>query len=124
MVEYKHRALLLHPDKNSGDSDACEQFKLLQEAKQVLTDEAMRRKYDKWLNSGLAIPFKKWLQLNQSGQMFHWAKSAVSKPMVTNQEQETTSKVNLITINSREQFSDARGGHRQDLIRMFRNYDI
>lgn len=124
MVEYKRRALLLHPDKNNGDTDACEKFRLLQEAKEVLTDETSRRKYDRWLNSGLAIPYKKWLQLNQSGQTFHWAKSSVTKPMVTEKEAEKSSKVNLITTSSRQEFSDARVGTRKDLIQMFRNYDI
>lgn len=124
MTEYKQRALLLHPDKNNGDTDACEKFRLLQEAKEVLTDEATRNKYDKWLNSGLDIPFKKWLQLNQSGQMFHWAKNPITKPMVTNEQHDKNSNVNLVNTKSRQEFSDARAGDRNDLIQMFRNYDI
>jgi curved DNA-binding protein CbpA len=43
---YHRLALELHPDKNGGDSQATEQFKLVQEAYEVLSDGPLRREYD------------------------------------------------------------------------------
>lgn len=119
-TEYKNRALILHPDKNIGDSGSLEKFKELQEAKEVLTDPAMRKKYDNWLNSGLNLPFKKWLELNKTGQTFHWIKDPVTKPMIQGEEPVSREEMVTIETNPVTWESDTRS----DLIRKFRNYDI
>ena len=36
------------------------QFKELNEAKEILIDPEKRAKYDQWLNSGILIPWKQW----------------------------------------------------------------
>lgn len=41
-------------------------FQKLQEAKEVLCDEAKRKNYDLWKRSGIAIPFHDWQALNNS----------------------------------------------------------
>ncbi|MDH5399429.1 MAG: DnaJ domain-containing protein [Cyclobacteriaceae bacterium] len=43
---YKKLAVTFHPDKNPGNSFAEEQFKLINEAYQVLSDEGKRNTYD------------------------------------------------------------------------------
>eukprot|EP00850_Spirogloea_muscicola_P019047 SM000182S03937 [mRNA] locus=s182:145958:150108:+ [translate_table: standard] len=44
--EYRRKAMLVHPDKNQGNTDAEEAFKRLQNAFEVLSDEAKRDEYD------------------------------------------------------------------------------
>ena len=43
-----------------------EKFKLLQKAKEVLTDTKKRADYDKWRRSGMAMSYKQWCSLNDS----------------------------------------------------------
>ena len=45
---YYKRARVCHPDKNPGDAQASEKFQLLGHAYQVLSNEQMRAKYDKY----------------------------------------------------------------------------
>jgi molecular chaperone DnaJ len=51
---YRRLALKYHPDKNPGDADAEEQFKLIAEAYQVLSDTEKRQLYDLYGEAGLA----------------------------------------------------------------------
>ncbi len=51
---YRRLALKYHPDKNPGDHDAEEQFKLISEAYQVLSDTEKRQLYDLYGHAGLA----------------------------------------------------------------------
>jgi molecular chaperone DnaJ len=51
---YRRLALRYHPDKNPGDSEAEEQFKLISEAYQVLSDTEKRQLYDLYGHAGLA----------------------------------------------------------------------
>lgn len=44
---YRRLALLYHPDRNSGDKEAEERFKEVNEAYTVLGDRKRRQKYDK-----------------------------------------------------------------------------
>ena len=46
-------ALKYHPDKNPGDETAEEQFKLISEAYQVLSDTEKRQLYDLYGHAGL-----------------------------------------------------------------------
>jgi molecular chaperone DnaJ len=50
---YRKQALKFHPDKNPDDSEAEEQFKLVAEAYQVLSDEEKRALYDRYGHEGL-----------------------------------------------------------------------
>ena len=51
---YRQLALKHHPDKNPGDKQAEEQFKLISEAYQVLADTEKRELYDLYGHAGLA----------------------------------------------------------------------
>jgi molecular chaperone DnaJ len=53
-VSYRRLALKHHPDKNPGDKVAEEQFKLVSEAYQVLSDSEKRQIYDLYGHAGLA----------------------------------------------------------------------
>jgi molecular chaperone DnaJ len=50
---YRKLALKYHPDKNQGDSEAEEKFKLINEAYGVLSDEEKRSIYDRYGKEGL-----------------------------------------------------------------------
>jgi molecular chaperone DnaJ len=50
---YRKLALKYHPDKNPGDKEAEEKFKLINEAYQVLSDEEKRAIYDRYGKAGL-----------------------------------------------------------------------
>ncbi len=51
---YRQLALKHHPDKNPGDKQAEEQFKLISEAYQVLSDTEKRQLYDLYGHAGVA----------------------------------------------------------------------
>ncbi|KAJ7298601.1 hypothetical protein O6H91_Y534000 [Diphasiastrum complanatum] len=44
--EYRKKAMLVHPDKNRGNDEAEEAFKRLQNAYEILLDDAKRKSYD------------------------------------------------------------------------------
>jgi len=50
---YRRLALKYHPDRNPGDKEAEEKFKLINEAYQVLGDEKKRAIYDRYGKAGL-----------------------------------------------------------------------
>ncbi|CAF0771919.1 unnamed protein product [Rotaria sordida] len=64
-TEYRIRALQLHPDKNLDNPTAMEQFKKLQEAKEVLCDDVQRKAYNYWRNSHISVPWKTWQSINE-----------------------------------------------------------
>lgn len=43
---YRRLAKLYHPDKNAGNADAEEKFKLINEANEILSNEILRHEYD------------------------------------------------------------------------------
>lgn len=53
--EYRRMAMLVHPDKNMGNSLACESFKKLQSAYEVLSDLTKKNSYDE-LRSTCTLP--------------------------------------------------------------------
>lgn len=109
-TEYRIRALACHPDKNAGNKDAEAQFKLLQEAKNILLDPESRKLYDKWLNSGVGVSYEKWLAMNRKGQAFHWVKEATHNPMIRSGKPGPEGRWSRETGN--------------DLLNKFRNYEI
>ncbi|KAJ2807921.1 DnaJ sub C member 12, partial [Coemansia furcata] len=56
-AEYRHRALLFHPDKN-GDNNG--DWNRIREAYEVLGDPQRRAQYDRWRASRLPVPFAQW----------------------------------------------------------------
>ena len=50
---YRRLAMKYHPDKNPGDKEAEEKFKLINEAYQVLSDDEKRAIYDRYGKEGL-----------------------------------------------------------------------
>ncbi|CAF1242573.1 unnamed protein product [Rotaria magnacalcarata] len=67
-AEYRIRALRLHPDKNQDDPNTMDQFKQLQEAKEVLSDDVKRKAYDHWRNSHITISWKTWQSITERSQ--------------------------------------------------------
>lgn len=47
---YKRQAMVYHPDRNWGDKQAEEKFKMVNEAYHVLSDPLKKAKYDSWLD--------------------------------------------------------------------------
>lgn len=81
--EYRIRALACHPDKHLDDPTAVADFQKLQEAKEVLCNEAKRKNYDLWRRSGVAVPFHEWQALNDSVKTsMHWAVRNKKEPML------------------------------------------
>lgn len=54
---YRKLALKYHPDRNQGNKEAEEQFKLINEAYEVLSDEQKRQIYDRYGKDGLSGNF-------------------------------------------------------------------
>ncbi len=50
---YRKLAMKYHPDRNQGDSEAEEKFKVINEAYQVLSDDSKRAIYDQYGKAGL-----------------------------------------------------------------------
>ncbi|KAJ7392635.1 DnaJ sub C member 12 [Desmophyllum pertusum] len=73
-AEFRHKAKLLHPDKNPDDESAAKLFERLQSARNILCNEESRKKYDFWRRSGIAVPYEQWVGLSGAGHAsLHWA---------------------------------------------------
>ncbi|XP_051883376.1 dnaJ homolog subfamily C member 12 isoform X2 [Pristis pectinata] len=83
MAEFKAKALSCHPDKHPQNPKAVEQFQKLQQAKETLTNEDRRARYDHWHRSRIAIPFHQWEALSDAVKMtMHWAVRSKKEPML------------------------------------------
>jgi curved DNA-binding protein len=64
---FRKLARQYHPDVNPGDKAAEEQFKVINEANQVLSDPEQRKKYD-----ALRAQYQRWQQSGGRSQDFNW----------------------------------------------------
>ncbi|XP_043912316.1 dnaJ homolog subfamily C member 12 [Protopterus annectens] len=93
LTEFKARALECHPDKHPENPKAVEEFQKLQQAKDILTNEESRSRYDYWHRSGITVPFHQWDALSDSVKMsMHWAVKNKKEPMLEASSSETTDK--------------------------------
>lgn len=114
-AEYKVRALWYHPDKNPNDPESAEKFTKLQVAKDILTNEESRIKYDKWLNAGVAIPFEVWNAHNSHiHSSLHWA-NPKPKSMIGSTP---------IEIKENPKLYQTAETNTSSLLQKFRNYEI
>uniref|UniRef100_A0A6J0UYS9 DnaJ homolog subfamily C member 12 n=1 Tax=Pogona vitticeps TaxID=103695 RepID=A0A6J0UYS9_9SAUR len=81
--EFKVRARQCHPDKDPAGPQAVENFQKLQQAKEILTNEDSRARYDYWRRSKITIPFQQWEALSDSIKTsMHWAVRDKKEPML------------------------------------------
>ncbi|CAF2122569.1 unnamed protein product [Rotaria magnacalcarata] len=126
-AEYRIRALRLHPDKNQDDPNTMDQFKQLQEAKEILSDDVKRKAYDHWRNSHITISWKTWQSITERSQpTFHWIVTK-KEPMIESvqmnnkeEEKEETMDKNVEKIKSPWKSAEPAN----DYLRKFRNYEI
>nr|XP_060624901.1 dnaJ homolog subfamily C member 12 [Anolis sagrei ordinatus] len=82
-AEFKVRARECHPDKHPANPQAVENFQKLQQAKEILTNEDSRARYDYWRRSKITIPFQQWEALSNSIKTsMHWAVKGKKEPML------------------------------------------
>uniref|UniRef100_A0A8C3YVH6 DnaJ heat shock protein family (Hsp40) member C12 n=1 Tax=Catagonus wagneri TaxID=51154 RepID=A0A8C3YVH6_9CETA len=123
LAEFKIRALECHPDKHPENSQAdlgvkecllkvlssfayrslqneislpriVETFQKLQKAKEILTNEASRARYDHWRRSQMAMPFQQWEALSDSVKTsMHWAVRGKKDLMLEESDQTDTSEM-------------------------------
>lgn len=94
LAEFKVRALECHPDKHPENSKAVETFQKLQKAKEILTNEESRARYDHWRRSQMSMPFQQWEALSDSVKTsMHWAVRGKKDLMLEETDQSHTNKV-------------------------------
>ncbi|KAM5245412.1 dnaJ homolog subfamily C member 12 isoform 1-T3 [Hipposideros larvatus] len=94
LTEFKLRALECHPDKHPENSKAVETFQKLQKAKDILTNEESRARYDHWRRSQVSMPFQQWEALSDSVKMsMHWAVRSKKDLMLEEPDQTHPNKV-------------------------------
>ncbi|KAL7075142.1 hypothetical protein ACQ4LE_005950 [Meloidogyne hapla] len=78
LVEYKQKALQLHPDKinseNISEDEIKENFQKLQFAKDILTNPQKRKHYDLWMDVGFSeFSLQDWMNNQEKiQQTLHW----------------------------------------------------
>ncbi|XP_055209660.1 dnaJ homolog subfamily C member 12 isoform X3 [Gorilla gorilla gorilla] len=124
LAEFKVRALECHPDKHPenpkadpGDKSEClarlpasfapislqneislprtvETFQKLQKAKEILTNEESRARYDHWRRSQMSMPFQQWEALNDSVKTsMHWVVRGKKDLMLEEPDKTHTTKI-------------------------------
>lgn len=94
LTEFKLRALECHPDKHPENSKAVETFQKLQKAKDILTNDESRARYDHWRRSQVSMPFQQWEALSDSVKMsMHWAVRSKKDLMLEEPDQTLPNKV-------------------------------
>ncbi|XP_077897454.1 dnaJ homolog subfamily C member 12 isoform X1 [Ictidomys tridecemlineatus] len=110
LAEFKVRALECHPDKHPENSKAVETFQKLQKAKEILTNEESRARYDHWRRSQISMPFHQWETLADSVKMsMHWAVKSKKDLMLEESEQTQISKT------KNEEWSEQREIKKEEL---------
>ncbi|NWS41678.1 DJC12 protein, partial [Probosciger aterrimus] len=118
LAEFKIKALECHPDKHPGNPKAVENFQKLQQAKEILTNEESRARYDYWRRSKITIPFQQWEALSSSVKTsMHWAvqnkkDQMLEAPDLNNSNNITSEIWTQKTENNEEGLSD--GNREQD----------
>ena len=104
---------MYHPDKSLNESQNLEKFKKIQQAKMVLLNSEMRKKYDQWLNSSLSIPFEQWLNLSKNVHTsMHWVNKKKQEPMLPFYDEKSN------------QFEWTHDMDSKGLLENFRSYEI
>ncbi|XP_007961487.2 dnaJ homolog subfamily C member 12 [Chlorocebus sabaeus] len=94
LAEFKVRALECHPDKHPENPKAVETFQKLQKAKEILTNEESRARYDHWRRSQMSMPFQQWEALNDSVKTsMHWAVRGKKDLMLEDSDKTHTNKI-------------------------------
>ncbi|NXM79281.1 DJC12 protein, partial [Serilophus lunatus] len=107
LAEYKIKALECHPDKHPGNPKAVESFQKLQQAKEILTNEESRARYDYWRRSQITIPFQQWEALSSSVKTsMHWAVQSKKDQMLEAPEFSNTNINNDIWTQEMENNED------------------
>ncbi|XP_045147423.1 dnaJ homolog subfamily C member 12 isoform X2 [Echinops telfairi] len=102
LAEFKIRALECHPDKHPENSKAVETFQKLHKAKEVLTNEESRARYDHWRRSQMAVPFQQWEALSDSVKTsMHWAVRGKKDLMLEEPDQTHANKTENEDWNAR-----------------------
>ncbi|KAB0352825.1 hypothetical protein FD754_017682, partial [Muntiacus muntjak] len=79
-----------HPSRWSQ----METFQKLQKAKDILTNEASRARYDHWRRSQMSMSFQQWEALSDSVKMsMHWAVRGKKDLMLEESDQTHTDKI-------------------------------
>ncbi|PKK28286.1 dnaJ homolog subfamily C member 12 isoform X1 [Columba livia] len=122
LAEFKVKALECHPDKHPGNPKAVEDFQKLQQAKEILTNEESRARYDYWRRSRITIPFQQWEALSSSVKTsMHWAVQSKKDQMLEAPDLNNSNNIaNEIwtqhTENSEDRLSD--GNREQEDVAM------
>ncbi|NXF10598.1 DJC12 protein, partial [Smithornis capensis] len=107
LAEYKIKALECHPDKHPGNPKAVESFQKLQQAKEILTNEESRARYDYWRRSKITIPFQQWEALSSSVKTsMHWAVQSKKDQMLEAPDFSNTNETNEIWTQQMENNDD------------------
>ncbi|KAL7647118.1 UNVERIFIED_CONTAM: hypothetical protein RMT77_002376 [Armadillidium vulgare] len=130
-AEFRNLAPQFHPDKNPDDPEAEKKFQLIQTARDVLCDPKKRANYDKWRESGLAIPFDQWS--NAAASMtttLHWAtpqtKDRMLEPCSSDDPEGSAKRQQRRSSDFASVGRAAEGweSDRSEVLRKFRNYEI
>ncbi|KAL3981806.1 DnaJ domain family protein [Acanthocheilonema viteae] len=117
MAEYRQRIRQLHPDKSF--KQVPEIFYELQKAKNILTDDKMRRAYDAWFDCSVNIPWSMWLENSHSLSDIHWTRRVHNSTMLKYRNEEMKME-NLYTGSITRQTSS----HHSLLLKKFKDYEI